>query len=729
MIRILLLNIIISSCALFAQSFDGQRAFDLANELGSDKFEGRRSGHPGGIKAEQFIADYCKDLGLDPMGTEGFFQPVPMLVTQEENASFSVTGSELGKITFVQGLDYALVTHTGSKFVNTEAIVVGHGIVAEDKGRNDYMDADVSGKVVVILRGEPKSAYSFGEENRRSRMMEWAKQRGAVGIMWHDRSMPVNGAAIPEKNYDPAFPMIYIGDRVLQVLLENTGYSITSYQEKIKKEPAPVKTGKQVSLTIGNKQLKGKTGRNVCAIKYGTDAVLKNEIIVVGAHLDHCGVNANKVIYNGAGDNASGSALIAELARAIVQGPALKRSVMFIWFTGEEDGLLGSSHFVEHPTVPFGNIVTMLNYDMVGQGDGTCAIVGLELLGDVGRSWADSLSQSKDSPRFGVYDGDGASDYTPFVEYGAPGIAFWSRGRHPFYHHYCDDGAWLNVESFATVGRHSEALIRHLGTIQPSLACRSDSLRMITRFATTLDIDGFFVDKTGTVKSSPSIETAWLPHNSSTPITEIITSLAHLHTYCAGKKITSTGLKDAVTKLDELQSGIVIAIPEVGLNKRPLHDVLTMSKMGLSLVNLTPGAEATKLAMSEEVFNTLHKAGTYALIPLDYNTSPRVQRWGSQGIVTATMAQFANTPKEIRDSLLTSPSLILIDVDAAPSLEQLESIRSGRQRYVHLNFGESFDDMRDGDQKAAIKKLYEAGFTRDDMFNLMGKNLRRFLNG
>ncbi len=728
MIKLFLLTLV-SASTLFAQSFDGKKAFDFANELASDKYEGRRSGHPGGQKAEEYIANYCKVLGLDPMGTDGFFQPVPMLVTEEQNASMSITGSELGKITFVQGLDFNLVTHTGSKYVNTEAVIVGHGLFSEEKGHNDYGDVDVDGKIVVILRGEPKSPYSFAEENRRSRMMEWAKQRGAVGVMWHDRSMPVNGAAIPEKSYDPSFPMIYIGDRVLQVLLENTGYSIKSYQDKIQKDVAPLNTGKQVSLTIGNKQIKGKTGRNVCAMKFGTDAVLKNEIIVVGAHLDHCGINANKIIYNGAGDNASGSGLIAELARAIAEGPALKRSVMFIWFTGEEDGLLGSKHFVEQPTVPFGNIVAMLNFDMVGQGDGGSAITGLEQLGSIGRAWADSISHAAKPSKLSMYDGEGASDYAPFAEFGAPGIAFWSSGSHPFYHHFCDDGGWLNVESFKTVGTQAEALIRHLGTQQQSLAARSDSIRVITRYATTLDIDGFFVDKTGTVKSSPSIEAAWLPHNSSTPITELISSAAHLHTYCSGKEITSTGLKDAVNKLNELKQGVMIAIPEVGLQKRPLQDIVTLTKMGLSLVHLTPGAEATKLAMSEETFKTLKAAGVYALIPIDYNTSPRVQRWGSQSIVTSSLAKFAEAPKEIRDSLLVSSALLLIDVDSEPTLEQIESIRASRQRYVHLNFGESFDDMRESDQKAAIRKLYEAGFSRDDMFNLTGKNLRRFLNG
>lgn len=728
MIRAFLLTFV-SVSLLCAQSFDAQRALDLANVLAGDEFEGRRSGHPGGTKAEQFMADYCRELGLSPIGTDGFFQPVPILVTQEQGSSLSISGSELGKITFVHGLDYNFVTHSGSKFVNTEAVIVGHGIVSDEKGRNDYGDVDVNGKIVVILRGEPKSAYSFSSENRRGKMLQWAKERGAVAVMWHERTMPVNGAAISEKSYDPAFPLLYIGDRVLQILLENTGYSIKSYKDKIKREATPLPTGKQVSLTVNNRQLKGKEARNVCAIKYGTDAVLKNEIIVVGAHLDHCGLNAAKVPYNGADDNASGSALIAELARAVAQGPALKRSVMFIWFTAEEDGLLGSNYFVENPTIPFGNITAMLNFDMVGQGDGGTTIVGLELLGSIGKTWADSLAESGKPPRLAIYDGDGASDYAPFVEYGAPGVAFFSKGSHPFYHHYCDDGAWLNLESFADVGRHSEALIRRLGSDQTSLASRSDSLRMMTYFATTIDVDGFFIDRTGTVKQSSSIEVAWLPHNSATPIPELISSASHLHAYCADKNITSSGLKDAVNKQDELKSAVVLAVPEVGLSKRPVHDVLTLTKMGLSLVNLTPGAEAAKLAMSDEILQLLKDSGTYALIPLDFNTSPRVQKWGSQGIVTASLSQFASTPAEIRDSLLVSSALLLIDITGEPTVEQLMTLHKGRQRYVHLNFGESFDDMRQSDQKAAFRKLYEAGFTRDDIFHLVGKNLRRFLNG
>jgi hypothetical protein len=718
---------LLASSLTFA--FDAQRAYDFANELASDKYEGRRSGHPGGIRAEEYVAEYCRGLGLAAMGTTGYFQEVPILVTQEQNATFSIANSELGKISFVQGLDYTLITHSGSSYVNAEAVMIGHGIVSEEKGHDDYGDVDVRGKIVVILRGAPQSAYSFDAENRRSKTLVWAKERGAVAILWYDRSVPLNGAAIPEANYQPDMPMLYVSDRVMNVLLENTGYSLKSYQEKIKSGAAPLETGKQLSLTVATKKLKGKNGRNVIAVKLGSDAVLKNEVVVVGGHLDHCGANFSRVNYNGADDNASGSALVAELARVVAEGAPLKRTVMFVWFTAEEDGLLGSKYFVEHPTVPFGNIVGMLNFDMVGQGDGGSTIVGLELLGDIGKSWADSLAQLEKKPKLYGYDGDASSDYGPFVEAGAPGVAFFSSGSHPFYHHYCDDGKWLNVESFKSVGEQAEALMMTLANRQGSLACRSDSLKMISRFATTIDLDGYFLDPSGTVKSTSSIEVAWLPLNSDVPMMDLVNRMSHFWAYCNSKKIVCSGLKDAVAKQSELKRATVLAIPEISLLSRPTEDVLALTKLGLSLVSLIPTSDAVRRTMPDQLFNTLKDNGVFALIPMDFNTAARVQRWGKQGIVTTSLAQFAQSPEEIRDSLLTSDALLLIDVDAAPTVEQLQTIRAGRQRYVHLNFGESYDDMRDSDQRKAFDVLYQAGYTRDEIFLMTGKNLNRFLNG
>ncbi|MCB9365956.1 MAG: M28 family peptidase [Calditrichaeota bacterium] len=713
--------------AASAFAFDAQHAYDLAQELGSDRFEGRRSGHPGGTRAEEFIADYCREIGVSPAGKDGYFQEVPLLVTEEHGASLSIMGSELGKVTFLHGLDFTLNTHSGSGSFVRDIVIAGHGIVNAEKGRDDYGELDVRGKIVVIVRGEPKSPYSFEEENSRYHTLKNAQERGAAAVLWHAASMPLNGAAISAELYDPDLPLFYIGDRVLQVVLEGTGYSMATYKSAIDKAPLPLKTNKQAAVSARVTKRGKQAARNVIGMVYGTDAVLRNEIVVVGAHLDHCGTNANGVVYNGAGDNASGSALIAELANAIAHGPALKRSVMFIWFAAEEDGLKGSYYFAENPTIPFGNIVAMLNFDMVGQGDGGATLVGLELLGKTGKEFADSLRQLDKPLKIRTANGNASSDYAPFIEGGAPGVAFFSSGEHPFYHHFSDDGQWLNPESFAAVGSAAESLVRDLGSQSASLASRSDTARVLARMATTIDVDGFFVDAHGTVKTSDVIQLAWLSYDNRTGFQDLISGCASLHAYCNAHKIVSDGLKSAVDARRDMRSGVALAVPEIGLSTRTVPELVALTKLGLSVVHLTPEQGAPKSRLSDEAFDVLQTAGVFALIPLDFNTASRVQRWGSHSIVTASLAQFAATPAEIREPLLTSDALLLLDVDSAPTAEQLETIRAGRERFVHLNFGESYDDLRESDQKVAIKTLLSQNFTRDEVLFLTGKNLRRFL--
>jgi hypothetical protein len=149
--------------------------------------------------------------------------------------------------------------------------------------------------------------------------------------------------------------------------------------------------------------------------------------------------------------------------------------------------------------------------------------------------------------------------------------------------------------------------------------------------------------------------------------------------------------------------------------------------MGLSVVHLTPGDQAVKLGMSDQVFDALESAGAIAMIPLDYNTAPRVQSWGSRAIVTASLKQFAELDSSFRASLMSSQALLMLDVLSTPDSAQIEAIRPGRQRLVHLNFGESYEDLRETEQKASMTTLLQAGFSRDDLFCLFNGNLRRYL--
>ncbi|MBU1920204.1 M28 family peptidase, partial [bacterium] len=332
MIRLLLCCLVLTS-SLY--SFDVQNARDIINEIGSDAYAGRRPGHPGGIKTEDYLAAKLQEYGLKPAGRNGFMQEVPMLVTREESAALTLMNHELGKIPLVQGADFSVVTNSGSGSFMANVVIAGMGYNRPDKGRDDYGDLDCQNRIVVILRDFPDSPYSFQEDHSRGRTLAWAKEKGAAAVIWYDRSIPVQGAAILEQDYDPNLPMFYIGDQVLSLLLDGSGYSLKTYKSELKKQPIPIDTGYEMWVSVRTRKLSNVSARNVVGIVYGNDPVLKNEVVVVGAHMDHVGENAKGVIFNGADDNASGTGLLSELARNIASGPALKRSVMFIHFTGE----------------------------------------------------------------------------------------------------------------------------------------------------------------------------------------------------------------------------------------------------------------------------------------------------------------------------------------------------------------------------------------------------------
>jgi len=255
-------------------------------------------------------------------------------------------------------------------------VIAGMGYNRPDKDRDDYGDINCHNRIVVIIRDYPDSPYSFQEDYSRSKTLAWAKERGAAAVMWYYRSYPLKGAAIPKESYDPDMPLFYIGDRVLSLLLDGSGYSLKTYKESLKEKPIPIDTDYEMWISGRVRKLSAESARNVMGIVYGNDPVLKNEVIVVGAHMDHVGENANSIVFNGADDNASGTGLLSELAHSIAANSSPKRSVMFIHFTSEEEGLLGSKYFAENPTIPFGNIACMVNFDMVGQGHGQVGLAG-----------------------------------------------------------------------------------------------------------------------------------------------------------------------------------------------------------------------------------------------------------------------------------------------------------------------------------------------------------------
>ena len=365
--------------------------------LASDDLEGREAGTPGFDLAADYVAAEFAEIGLKPAGDAGsYMQTITFLrsVRAPEGRLMEVTNTATGApIPFTENVDYAMGNSLSApnSDVTAEAVFVGFGIVAPDLGRDDYAGLDLTGKVAVMLSGTPKGIQSEERAFYGSRKFMNASERGAIAVVTLEtptsrgvypferliREGRLDGASLTWIGADGApfssAPNIKAGASVsldsAAKLFEGTGESWPAILEAAEAEGGNVK-GFALPYTIHLTQTSTHDqvqSANVIGMIEGTDPVLKNEVIVLTAHLDHIGITKGidgDQINNGALDNASGTATLLEAARMLKAGPAMKRSVMFIALTAEEKGLLGAQYFAQNPTVPKGNLVANVNLDM-----------------------------------------------------------------------------------------------------------------------------------------------------------------------------------------------------------------------------------------------------------------------------------------------------------------------------------------------------------------------------
>lgn len=365
--------------------------------LASDDLEGREAGTPGFDLAADYVAAEFAEIGLKPAGDAGsYMQTISFLrsVRAPEGRLMEVTNTATGApVPFTENVDYAMGNSLSapSTDVTGEAVFVGFGIVAPDLGRDDYAGLDLNGKIAVMLSGTPKGIQSEERAFYGSRKFMNASERGAIGIVTLEtptsrgvypferliREGRLDGASLTWIGADGApfdrAPNIKAGASVsldsAAKLFEGTGESWPAILEAAEAEGGNVKSFAlphtiHLSQTSTHDQVQS---ANVIGMIEGTDPVLKNEVIVLTAHLDHIGITKGiegDQINNGALDNASGTATLLEAARMLKAGPPMKRSVMFIALTAEEKGLLGAQYFAQNPTVPKGNLVANVNLDM-----------------------------------------------------------------------------------------------------------------------------------------------------------------------------------------------------------------------------------------------------------------------------------------------------------------------------------------------------------------------------
>lgn len=445
--------------------FSSERAFEHVQALTSSEMQGRQSGLRGGDLAEEYVAELFGRWGLEPAGDDQtFFQTFPMLVTELRSAAMEILDTPFSPIGLTIHEDFYPLTHSGSGDVTAEAVFVGHGISKPDKGWDDYGDADVTGKIVLILRGRPPVPdQDWSEEYSRVYTANEAQKRGAAAILFMQGQSPAHGAAIMEEAYNKDMPMAYIAEHVAEKLLTGLGETMKTYKEALAKAPKALATGYRVHVDFKvDPVVDGKT-RNVIGMVPGSDPALKNEYIIVGGHLDHVGQCPGGPAFVGANDNASGSAVVLELARSFAQAQnRARRSLIFALFAAEEQGLLGSKFMADHLPVEKERVALMINYDMAGHGDGTVGIGGREAFPEIWKALVKAGDSVLGEKVYLSRAWGAGSDQASFRAIGLPVFSVWSRGDHLFYHTVNDQPQFVKKEVLGAVGTVSEQVIRFI---------------------------------------------------------------------------------------------------------------------------------------------------------------------------------------------------------------------------------------------------------------------------
>ncbi len=450
---------------VFAQSSTGLSEInkeDLLNTvkiLSSAEFDGRLPGSEGYNKAAQFAANKFLELGLKPAGDEKYFQYFNVEYNKIESPAIFKTIVDADTANYELGKDFVLRGFTGSNKFTLPVVFCGYGISRPDLGYDDYAGVNVKNKIVMVFKQNPKwknDNKDWGTNYPREKSLI-AKKQGAKGILFvslpnDEKPQPLIGSVMHGEGEQPIdFPQIQISFDAANTLLSKTGLTISDCQTRIdeKKKPLSINLLTKAVVEVNARYEKNAKTMNVVRMIEGSDPKLKNEFVIIGAHLDHVGSQAG-LLFPGANDNASGSAGVLEIAKAFVKGGLQpKRSVVFVLFASEEQGLNGSKYFVENWKNGYDKIVAMINLDCIGYGDsiqvgnGKSAPKLWEIANQIDETSFNSMVDR-------TWNGGGA-DATPFHEKGVPCLYFVTTNSYDHLHLPSDKVETLNPTLFEKV--------------------------------------------------------------------------------------------------------------------------------------------------------------------------------------------------------------------------------------------------------------------------------------
>lgn len=461
----------------FSLSALGSSMSSMVKYLASDALEGRKPGQLGNELATQFIEEKFKDLGLAPVGSH----------YRQEFTIFTAMEKIPGKNSFIvknisanfEPLSYSL----SGELKDKELVFAGFGIsipLNDPKIQyDDYASIDVKDKIVVVMSGDPgignsQSPFRHPDYiNYRSLFykLKNAITHGAVGFILIENPLAMNGSD-PEPHFNASegggsrFSIIAGKTKISFVDQFLPRTSVEEIQQKIAQtqKPFSFKIESQSFLTVGLKKLTGRVS-NINALIPGRT----NEVVVIGAHMDHLGWGGESStdpdptprIHNGADDNASGTALVIELAGKLKQ-MNLKKTYVFSLFNAEEMGLLGSQHFVSSWDKNKGDIMAMLNFDMVGRFNKEVSVMGT----GSAKEWSALTAQIPTTRNFVLKeDAIGASDHASFIQQKIPAL-FFTTGAHDDYHRSTDDSHKINFKAMESIRDYALNLIKEIDGAQ-----------------------------------------------------------------------------------------------------------------------------------------------------------------------------------------------------------------------------------------------------------------------
>ncbi|MFM8414240.1 MAG: M28 family peptidase [Planctomycetota bacterium] len=476
--------------------------------LAAPEREGRGPGTEGLEVAAEWVTGRFAEIGLrPPAGRETKLQPFEMTLEAKLGPATENTAELVGPpdaaggqrvVPLELGKDFTPLAIGGSGAFDLPLVFAGYGITAPSEKYDDYApladDGGVRDKAVIVLRQEPQKNDPHGafEGNLTSqhaalaRKAANASEHEAGGLVFCNDTDEEGNTLLAftragEGSDSRTMPVLHVRRAVLdEAVKQATGRTLTELQKTIDESLEPQ------SAPLAGWRIRGRTaiervqaeGRNILGLLPGRGraaddagpAIEPRETVILGAHYDHLGYGGMgsaapgvTAVHHGADDNASGTALLVEVARRLAAGPPLPRSVLFAAFSGEERGLLGSGHYTANPAVPLSDTVAMVNLDMVGRLDGNKVIVHGTGTGTGFEALVDRLVAAQGLEAAKEPGGFGPSDHASFYAKKIPVLHVFT-GSHADYHRPTDTAEKINYDGLARLADLVTDLVRELAT-------------------------------------------------------------------------------------------------------------------------------------------------------------------------------------------------------------------------------------------------------------------------